>query len=233
MCTVSFLPLGESRFMLTSNRDEAPNRSPAHLTRQDNLLYPKDTLAGGTWLCAKNNSSLVCLLNGAFVKHSHQPPYRRSRGLMVLDFFDYTDANTFATTYDFEGIEPFTMVIWQKGQLWELRWDEKQVHFTSLPPDEPHFWSSSTLYPPPVQARRLGWFNNWLSSKPYFTRENVVKFHATGGDGDIENDLMMNRQNIVRTVSISNVIYTPEQGFNMNYNDLLRQQVTEEVLALS
>lgn len=233
MCTVSFLPLGESSFMLTSNRDESPNRSPAELTRQGQLLYPKDTLAGGTWLCAKDNSSLVCLLNGAFIKHKHQPPYRRSRGLVVLDFFEQANAESFFQTYDFDGIEPFTMVIWQRGQLWELRWDEVKAHFTSLSPDAPHFWSSATLYPPTVQARRLSWFENWLATKPRFTRESIVSFHKTGGDGDIENDLVMNRQNIVQTVSITNVIYSPSTGFDMSYNDLLRTHTTQEVLPLA
>ena len=50
MCTVTYLPLGNNNFILTSNRDEAPSRktTPPKLYEEDGvkLTYPKDELAG-------------------------------------------------------------------------------------------------------------------------------------------------------------------------------------------
>ncbi|MBK9018424.1 MAG: NRDE family protein [Saprospiraceae bacterium] len=38
------------------------------------LIFPRDTAAGGTWIAASDTNRVACLLNGAFVKHKHQPP---------------------------------------------------------------------------------------------------------------------------------------------------------------
>ena len=91
------------------------------------LLHPKDARAGGTWLVATNNGTVACLLNGAFKKHHHSPPYRRSRGLMILDAAtQYNSFQNFTQHYDFEGIEPFTLVVCESEKVFELRWDEDQ-----------------------------------------------------------------------------------------------------------
>src|SRR5919199_3470936 len=114
MCVVTLLPL-PGGFVLTSNRDEHVSR-PAAIPPQTysidghSITFPKDPQGGGTWL-ATFGTITVCLLNGAFVNHVHQPPYRRSRGLVVLDYFDTADPRQFIDSYDFSGIEPFTMVI--------------------------------------------------------------------------------------------------------------------------
>ncbi|MBK6665833.1 MAG: NRDE family protein [Saprospiraceae bacterium] len=71
MCTVSYMPT-KSGFILTSSRDESKVRKalpPAtyHLHGQD-LVFPKDILAGGTWIAASERGQVACLLNGAFDK---------------------------------------------------------------------------------------------------------------------------------------------------------------------
>ena len=97
--------------MLTSNRDENAARSPQHLDREEigpkgasgaRLVFPRDTAAGGTWIAASDSNRVVCLLNGAFEKHHHRPPYRRSRGLMVLDFFRFATSVAFFEKYNFK-----------------------------------------------------------------------------------------------------------------------------------
>ena len=233
MCTVSYLPLGQNRFILTSNRDEAPDRSPVALTREEDhgLMFPRDTLAGGTWLCASDQNRLICILNGAFEKHKRQLPYRRSRGLVALDHFTFPDAESFFRDYDLREIEPFTMVVFDNGRLWELRWDHEQKHIKSLSPDQPHFWSSATLYPADIAAERRTWFDQWLDTKPEFTVENIMHFHATGGKGDIWNDLVMNRDNIVRTVSITGVL-KEEHSIAIRYRDILRDTIATDQIAI-
>jgi uncharacterized protein with NRDE domain len=51
------------------------------------LFFPKDTDAGGTWIVMKENGDAAVLLNGAFINHTAEPPYRLSRGIILLDIF--------------------------------------------------------------------------------------------------------------------------------------------------
>ncbi|MFW0694651.1 hypothetical protein ACN091_10365, partial [Aliarcobacter butzleri] len=74
----------------------------------------------------------ACLLNGAFVAHTPQPPYKHSRGLVVLDAFDYVSIDSFINQYSFTGIEPFTLLLAEtdrlSGQrLVELRWNGRRL----------------------------------------------------------------------------------------------------------
>jgi len=150
MCTVTYIPIGENKFIFTSNRDEAPKRSATGMIEKKldakSLLFPQDAKAKGTWISISNKNQLVCILNGAFIKHKHRPPYRLSRGIMALDFFNYPTATDFFEKFDFEGIEPFTMIIFDDGKLYEFRWDEKEKHIVQLDILKQYIWSSCTLY---------------------------------------------------------------------------------------
>lgn len=235
MCTVTYIPQPGGHFILTSNRDENAARSPQHLTRlvQDGttLAFPRDTSAGGTWIAVSADDRVVCLLNGAFEKHQHHPPYKRSRGLMVLDFFSYPSAPVFFEKYDFGGMEPFTLLMVDNGSLYELRWDEKQTHPRELDSLGHHIWSSSTLYPKEIREIREGWFAQWLEGRDNFSLEAIQQFHRTGGAGDAWNGFIMNRDNRVQTVSITNIVKN-ESTIDLIYNDLLRGNVKQEKIEL-
>jgi uncharacterized protein with NRDE domain len=230
MCTVTYIPKGPGDYILTSNRDENWKRSPQQLTQKEvngqQLTFPRDTAAGGTWIVCSSQDRMVCLLNGAFEKHSHRPPYRRSRGLMVLDHFDFPDAKSFFSTYEFEGMEPFTMIIYDRGQLWEARWDEQRLHTQQLDENSTHIWSSSTLYPPPIRTKRVQWFEDWKKGRTDFSLEAIYHLHRHGGEGDPENDYVMNRDGKVQTVSITQVVKM-EEDHRMIYHDLLRDNRIE------
>ena len=115
MCTVSFLPLGNSDFMLTSNRDEDAAREtipPQKYSVGDSVLvFPKDEVAGGTWIGVSNACRLICLLNGGFENHVRKSFYKKSRGVLVKEFLAVKDAITAIDNYDFSNIEPFTIVM--------------------------------------------------------------------------------------------------------------------------
>ena len=235
MCTVTYIPQGPDAFTLSSNRDENAARSPRSLTHQregtHSLLFPRDTAAGGTWIAARNDQRIACLLNGAFEKHHHRPPYKRSRGLMVLDLFAHSSAKDFIREYDFEGIEPFTLILIEKGQLFELRWDERESHLNVLDPNTFHIWSSATLYPLPVREKRENWFRNWLRDRSDFSLEAIHRLHRTGGEGDPWNDYVMNRNGLVQTVSITHVVKSPDT-LDFIYHDLLREATHAESVLL-
>lgn len=213
MCTVTFLPKNEQDFILTSNRDEDPLRASHQLFSQEiggrMVHFPKDPKAGGTWFATDKSGFTLCLLNGGFEKHKHRPPYRLSRGLMVLDFFRISDVASFARQYNFDGIEPFTLVLIDHSSdqinLNQLVWDEKDLHQKPLNHNEAHIWSSSTLYPQPVRDERRQWFSEWLEGRNEFRQDDILAFHQFGGKGDAWNDFVMNREGRVQTVSVTSL----------------------------
>lgn len=230
MCTVTYLPIDEG-FILTSNRDESPWRNATPPEDQKvaghDITFPKDPLAGGTWFATDNKRFTLVLLNGGIVKHHHQPPYRRSRGLMVLDFFETYQVESFVKRYDFRGIEPFTLVIIEQDALTkvhELVWTEEALIHNKLDSQSPSIWSSSTLYPESVREERRDWFKNWLQEHQSFNQEAIIQFHKNGGKGDAWNDFIMNRNGIVQTISITSVMKN-SKGFQALYHeDLLNKK---------
>lgn len=240
MCTVTFLPR-PAGFILTHNRDEAPSRSPQSIVREQTpggqiLLFPRDTMAGGTWIATARNGRTACLLNGAFELHTRQLPYRRSRGLILLDFFDWEDPEAFFQQYDFERIEPFTFLYFEKTaevqRVTEFRWDGETRYLKNLSPLEPHFWCSATLYPSAMQARRAQVFKDWLLKNPLSQKalvSQITHLHRTGSVNDPENDYVMNRAGRVQTVSITQVV-VDEKNARMRYLDLLGENQSERRL---
>jgi len=236
MCTVTYLPRGEQAYWLTTNRDEAPRRSPEHISAQQvkgqRLIFPRDEAAGGTWVVASDAGRVICLLNGAFKPHDRRPPYRRSRGLMALDFFEYPSFERFLDQYEFEGMEAFTMLIFESGQILDLRWDQSQLHPRYFDPTQPHVWSSAPLYPPPIRQKREQWFEDWLQEQKAYTRDSILHWHRTAGEGDPWNDVVMNRDDKVRTVSITSIERVYGE-IDMQYHDLLRQQSKQRKIEIA
>lgn len=232
MCTVTFLPVDENSFILTSNRDEKEWRARAEPPRKFSLndhsvFFPKDMKAGGTWIATGNTHDTLCLLNGAHEKHTPAASYRKSRGLVLLDFFSYRDVHDFAGHYDFSGIEPFTLVLVNdSGQttLHELVWDGVLPSLTEKDARVPHIWSSVTLYDREVIDLRRKWFSGWLNSDREWSMAGIMQFHQLGGSGDKHNDLVMNRNNEVLTVSITSIEKT-KAGTRMQYKDMVDDKV--------
>lgn len=210
MCTVTYLPLGNNDFILTSNRDEDPNRRtiPPKEYNEDGvkLKYPKDELAGGTWIGLSEKSRLICLLNGGFTKHVRATSYKMSRGVIVKELLKVNNPVEIIQHFDFKGIEPFTIVLvdWESTlKAYELVWDGEQKHFKELG-GEPKIWSSSTLYNEEMKQLRNNWFADWLEEKNEFSQEDIVAFHQDETRGNAEVSLKMKRSK-VETVSTTSV----------------------------
>ena len=209
MCTVTYLPLGNNDFILTSNRDETPMRKTIPPERYNEngiaLTYPKDELAGGTWTGLSEKNRLVCLLNGGFEKHKRNTDYKMSRGLVVKQILIADDAVGFITNFDFNEIEPFTLILvdWNAAFLetYELVWDGTKAHFTKLG-QEPKIWSSSTLYTEEMKQLRRDWFADWLDENSMFHQQNILEFHQNTKKGNPKISIKMKRQ-FVETVSIT------------------------------
>ncbi|BDS10036.1 NRDE family protein [Aureispira anguillae] len=231
MCTLTYIPIEKEAFIWTQNRDESPLRTASGLVQNTTKqwIYPQEPLSGGTWISITQAGRVVSLLNGAFVQNKYVPS-ARSRGLMLLDFLDYTFLKDFVEHYTFEALEPFTMVVYEHGTLWEFRWDKKQKYLKQLNAQQPYIWSSSTLYPASIKALRQQWFAAYLENYPVRTRTNILNFHHHAGMGDLQNDLIMDR-GMVKTVSITSIVKTIEE-IEMNYYDLVRKNVAQQKLRL-
>ncbi|OKS88075.1 NRDE family protein [Mucilaginibacter polytrichastri] len=235
MCTVTYIPSKEG-FYLTSNRDESINRGQAIAPREydggkSKLIYPKDADKNGSWIAAKNNGDAVVLLNGAFIKHAVQPHYKTSRGLVLMDIIQADYPDLFYKAMDLVGVEPFTIVLYVSGKLYECRWDGERKQILLLDRSKSYIWSSATLYDKMAIAKRKSWFNEFRKSRLSQVKEGILHFHRYGGAGDVKDGLVIDRDGKMKTMSITNITISP-LGITMIYNDLKDQKQYTSKLAL-
>jgi Transport and Golgi organisation 2 len=236
MCTVTYIPHKEG-FFLTSSRDEKSIRQQAlppaiYAHIETGLVYPKDPDAGGTWIAMAENGNAAVLLNGAFKKHSTQPPYRKSRGKIFIAIIDNNHPLDYFTSVNLFNIEPFTIILIDNYKLYECRWDGAKKHVRQSDREQPAIWSSATLYDEEAINKRKQWFAAWLAQHPAPTRETILNFHRFGGQDDQQNGIRMNRDNKMFTVSITNIMWQPEKA-TMRYLDMKDNLVTEKSISYS
>ncbi len=235
MCTVTFIPNGNG-FHFTSSRDEQAGRPIALFPAFDlingfRMLYPKDPLGGGSWIVVNEYGHLGVLLNGAIKAHHSEPPYIKSRGLVLLDLISNISPADAFEEMNFNGIEPFTFILFENKNLYSCRWDGTMKWLESLSSQKPHIWSSVTLYNPTAVRKRENWFNEWLSEHPYPGTLDIIHFHQKGGDGDPFNDILMNRDHQVFTNSISSVRLSCDKA-SFRYLDLRSGETVETLLSI-
>lgn len=225
MCTVTFIPIG-NKYILTSNRDESVLRKPAlppiiHVFQNVSILYPVDGEAGGSWIGVNNNGHAGVLLNGAIDNHKHQPPYRKSRGIIFLKIMDSLNVvQTFNELY-LEAIEPFTVILLYNENLFDCRWDGKQKHIQKLPADLPYTWSSFTLYNASMRSRKSIQFKNWVASNPQPAQEQIIQFHSTTKTSALDPGMLLPGLSQVQTISITSILLESLQA-SMLYIDRVK-----------
>lgn len=233
MCTVTFIPSG-NHFFFTSSRDERAERDPAvfpaiHEINGRRLLFPMDLPIGGTWIVVHESGSAAVLLNGAIRGHVSRPPYRKSRGLVLLDLISHYSLLEAFNGYDVNGIEPFTVVLFENLKLYCVRWDGTMKSIGLLNISKPHIWSSVTLFERDIIQKRERWFNEWLLKNPNPSVADIIRFHMQGGDGDPANDLLMNRGDRLFTNSISSIRLSQDMAA-FRYLDLRNGKKTDHFL---
>jgi uncharacterized protein with NRDE domain len=210
MCTVSFV-CSNDEIIITSNRDEKIIRPSAippknYTLNGKNIIYPKDSKAGGTWYAVDENGTVLVLLNGADEKHQVKLPYRKSRGQIVLEMISSTSPKEFWDEINLENIEPFTLVLFQDKQLFQLRWNGIEKSTVDLDIDKNYIWSSSTLYSKAIREQRSSWFYTFLDANPEITEAKMLHFHRYTETDNDENGLVINRNDELRTLSITQAV---------------------------
>ena len=222
MCTVTLIPIGKTDFILTSNRDEAPNRNTLspdfYIIDNTKLLFPKDEVAGGSWIGVSEKQRVLCVLNGGFDLHKRKASYRLSRGVVMKDLLVANNLDEAINDYNLEGVEPFTLVVveWSSSiEFKELVWDGFKKYFSKLPL-QPKLWSSSSLYNDVMKKERLQWFEDFKTVND-LTPNSILRFHTTAGKGNDEYGVIMDRL-FVKTTSITQ-INKINNGVSMNFNN--------------
>ncbi len=240
MCTVTYLPISNNEFILTSSRDVPFSREKSLVPKKYvedgiTLFYPKDGKAGGTWIGTSSKERLICLLNGGFKNHDQKDFYAKSRGLIVKELLKTDDLVTVYEQIELDQVEPFTLVIveWNLSSesfntrsekkskelsLTEFVWDGKSKFLKKIP-QKPQIWSSSTLYTDVMKDMRIDWFNDWRD-KYEFNKRNILDFHLKAGVGDENIDILMKRP-AVGTVSITQVSNINEH-IKIDYKEIVQ-----------
>jgi hypothetical protein len=226
MCTVSFVN-ANGKIIITSNRDEKTLRQNAiepknYLINNKNIIFPKDKKAGGTWYAISENSTVLVLLNGAEEKHRLKESYKKSRGLIVLDLISSESVIQEWQAINLENIEPFTLVLFENAELYQLRWNEIAKTMVELDTAKSHIWSSSTLYPKEIREKRASWFYNFLDTMPEVNEQELFNFHRYTEVQNSENGLVINRNDTLKTLSITQTVIQKNK-VEIHYNDLIAE----------
>ncbi len=229
MCTVTYYK-DKNNTIITSNRDENINRpyatKPRKLIDGNNwVYYPIDPQSNGTWFGVKNDKSVFVLLNGADMKHIPNPPYRKSRGLILLDILHSPDYSEEWENIDLSGIEPFTIIAFVNMSLTQLRWNGSYKTIHLLDPNIEHIWSSSTLYNQEVMQKRKDWFAEFLYQKRNINADDLMDFHSNTQKADAENGLIINRMGITVTRNITQYVLENE-NLCLTHLDLITKEKT-------
>lgn len=212
MCTLSYIPADEG-YIFTHNRDERTSRQSTkniiHKTLANRTVYfPQDLEANGTWMAHSPKFRSACILNGGNKPYDSKPSYRKSRGIMVLESFEAHSAEDFYANYNFENIEPFTLILKGNNEFCAIVHDEDSTQIKKFNSQEKHIWSSTKLYSSEVRRKREVWFENWLATNPEIVPQTISNFHRSAGEGSKENDLIMSRWGLLKTVSITQIVET-------------------------
>jgi hypothetical protein len=233
MCTVVFIPDNKKAFF-ASVRDESPLRERAmppdiFATGNISFLSPKDPLAGGTWIGANDHGNVIILLNCGFENHQRKNYYRKSRGIIVSELLATKSPAKEWGNMNMKDIEPFTLIAWNKKNLFRLTWDGTEKHMIKLDATGPHIWSSVTLYNDEVRNQRMILFKKWIAAKPLVSKQSVLIFFKTFTDPT--NGFIMNRNEKIKSLSYTTIEITGNTA-EMNYHDLFSTTYNRSITLL-
>lgn len=222
MCTVSFYK-DKDKTIITSNRDEHHSRAKAlppqiYTTENYQLIYCKDAHANGTWMVLRNDGTAIVLLNGAFERHTPKYPYRKSRGLVLLDIVKAENYLQKYKEYDLTNIEPFTIIIYHNHHLYECIWNGIEKFITEKSSKENYIWSSVTLYDAAFRNKKNDLFQQLQQTKAELNANDILAFHHS--KQDLENGFIINRNNQLMTFSVTQIILSDKTN-TFTHHDIL------------
>jgi len=207
MCILSIVK-SEQGIVITSNRDEQRSRKNSLAPEIIDLgerkaIIARDAQAQGTWLLTDNLGRTAILLNGAFESHIPTPPYRESRGIILMNLFQEENFKSAFLSYNIENIEPFQVIYLDTNQAFQCVWDGNQKHLFAIDLSTPQVFFSPTLYTKEQQEEKRNHFFKTFTDISLFKAPRLFEFHSEQNENS-NLDFFMNREQQT-TKSISQV----------------------------
>lgn len=236
MCTLTFVA-SQNKFIITHNRDEKTLRPSAiepqnYLVNNKVILFPKDSKAGGTWFSVSQKGTVLVLLNGGEEKHLVQSSYRKSRGLIVLDLISSKLVFNEWNLIDLKDIEPFTLMLFENLKLYQLRWSGTEKSKLDLDKNKAYIWSSATLYSNEIRGKRAKWFELFLEKNTVSNESDLINFHRNTEPENNENGLIINRNNELQTISITQAIIEENKIITKYFDLILKTDFVTTLLTI-
>ena len=215
MCTLTVVTRNDM-YLMAMNRDEKIARGTGfppeiHEFEGAQAIYPSDG-HGGTWFANNEYGIALALLNWNDATPHSIDNKTRSRGQVIPALIDSRSLSDLQAVFDvskFKGMMPFRLVgvFPSEQEIWEWRWDSKQLGFQSHMWESRHWFSSSLSGDQAENLRgttcRNAEHESDAGSVPWLRR-----LHASHAGGPGPFSLCVHR-NDVRTLSYSEVIVTP------------------------
>jgi uncharacterized protein with NRDE domain len=234
MCTLTYIPKQSDSFIITHSRDESikrPMASPpiSKLINGVKHIFPVDMKGGGTWIGISEYGRVACLLNGGWVKHEMKPPYKHSRGLVIPDFFRFPTFEEFVENYDFDGLEPFTLLTIESNKIGELVFDGNQTHVSYPDINKSHIYCSSTLYSDREKSSKQALFNEWLVENRFAGVNESLSLHRRMRFYKEFVNPISGELSILKTVSTTSIFKEAKKA-DIRYHDHLNDmQLTKKL----
>lgn len=208
MCILSIVK-SEQGIIITSNRDEQRSRKNSLAPEIINLggrkaIIARDAQAQGTWLLTDNHGRTAILLNGAFESHTPAPPYRESRGIILMNLFQEDNFKSAFLFYNLENIEPFQIIYLDTEIAFQCVWDGNQKHLFTIDLSTPQVFFSPTLYTREQQEKKRNHFFKTLAEIGSINSNELLEFHSNQNIHSSELNFFMSREHQT-TKSISQV----------------------------
>lgn len=235
VCTLSIISLPTERephltglagFRVAMNRDEEHSRPAAIPPRwralggRGRAIWPTDPKGGGTWIGAREDGHVFCLLNYNLRPAPPTPRDPISRGRIIPALVEHPDTDatiTALSTLELDRFAPFRLVIvapdgpsrpWRGGaRVHELRWDGAQL--AQPPAISPSACFVSSGLGDHTVTPRLELFRARVASGA--SRRVQDEFHSHSWPDRPAESVMMHRAD-ARTVSVTTVEVSARAG---------------------
>ncbi|MDZ4817242.1 MAG: NRDE family protein [Verrucomicrobiota bacterium] len=227
MCTATFYPFEDGRFLLFFNRDESrarPKATRPDLTIVNNVqcLFPSDPAASGTWLAVQENGIVACIING-FSKTQRHGEKSRSRIIKkLLGSLDEEELRVRFGLLNLPLYAPFQLITFipkpkRDPKILSWKWDGRMLHsYHSL--SGPQIWAGSNEGGnDPSLYRKILW-QEFLLKNPQMSPEALHNFHFSTDQQPDARTVTMKRSES-RTVSVSELTVSSESIEFTYYNN--------------
>ena len=214
MCTLTVVTRNDM-YLMAMNRDEKIARGKGfppeiHEFEGVKAIYPSDGY-GGTWFATNEYGIALALLNWNDVTPHRIDHKARSRGEVIPALIDSRSLSDLHAVFDvsnFKGMMPFRLVgvFPSEQEIWDWRWDSKQLGFQAHMWESRH-WFSSSLSDDLAERLRGNTCRDAQQESDAGSVPWLRRLHASHAGGPGPFGLCVHRED-VRTLSYSEVMVT-------------------------